>query len=569
MGGGGAAPAGFDAALERRQALMGKSGPSALVKNFKVFRIALFACLGGVLYGYNQGMFSGILAMPSFARQTDGYINNATQKGWLTAILELGAWFGAVMSGFVAETLSRKYGILAGTGVFVLGVVIQITAIAGGHNEILAGRFITGIGVGTLSCIVPMYNSECAPPEVRGALVAGQQLAITFGIMVSFWINYGTNYIGGTGENQSNAAWLVPICIQLVPAAILFFGMLWMPFSPRWLVHHGREEEARRTLASLRELPEDHELIELEFLEIKAQSMFEKRSIAEKFPHLAELTASNTFKLQFVAIGALFKTKAMFRRVIVATVTMFFQQWTGINAILYYAPSIFSQLGLTGNTTSLLATGVVGIVMFLATIPAVLYIDRVGRKPVLTIGAIGMAFSHLVIAVILAKNYNNFENQKGAGWAAVVMVWLFVIHFGYSWGPCAWILIAEIWPISTRPYGTALGGSSNWMNNFIIGQITPDLLEHITYGTYILFGLLTLLGAAFIWFTVPETKRLSLEEMDIIFGSEGAAQRDQERMTEINNEIGLTAIMYGGSPPSPPDYPRDEKLVVGDEKAVV
>ena len=185
--------------------------------------------------------------------------------------------------------------------------------------------------------------------------------------MISFWINYGTNYIGGTGDTQSNAAWLVPICIQLVPAAVLFFGMLWMPFSPRWLVHHGREDEARRTLASLRELPEDHELIELEFLEIKAQSMFEKRSIAEKFPHLAQLTAWNTFKLQFVAIGALFKTKAMFKRVIVATVTMFFQQWTGINAILYYAPSIFGQLGLTGNTTSLLATGVVGIVMFIAT----------------------------------------------------------------------------------------------------------------------------------------------------------------------------------------------------------
>lgn len=147
--------------------------------------------------------------------------------------------------------------------------------------------------------------------------------------MISFWINYGTNYIGGTGETQSNAAWLVPICIQLVPAAVLFFGMLWMPFSPRWLVHHGREEEARRTLASLRDLSEDHELIELEFLEIKAQSMFEKRSIAEKFPHLSQLTAWNTFKLQFVAIGALFRTKAMFKRVIVATVTMFFQQWSG------------------------------------------------------------------------------------------------------------------------------------------------------------------------------------------------------------------------------------------------
>lgn len=167
--------------------------------------------------------------------------------------------------------------------------------------------------------------------EVRGALVALQQLAITFGIMISFWINYGTNYIGGTTlETQSNAAWMIPICLQLIPALVLLVGMIWMPFSPRWLMHHDREAEARRNLAHLRDLPEDHELIELEFLEIKAQSLFEKRSLAESFPHLQEQTAWNIFKLQFVAIGALFKTKAMFKRVIVATVTMFFQQWSGM-----------------------------------------------------------------------------------------------------------------------------------------------------------------------------------------------------------------------------------------------
>lgn len=180
--------------------------------------------------------------------------------------------------------------------------------------------------------IVPIYNSEVAPPEVRGALVSLQQLAICFGIMISFWIDYGTNFIGGTTlETQSDAAWLTPICLQIVPALVLFFGMLFMPFSPRWLVHHGREDEARRVLARLRALPADHELVELEFLEIKAQSMFEKRTVAEKFPHLREQTAWNTFKLQFVAIKSLFQTKAMFKRVIVACVTMAFQQWTGIN----------------------------------------------------------------------------------------------------------------------------------------------------------------------------------------------------------------------------------------------
>lgn len=260
-----------------------------------------------------------------------------TKKGWLTAILELGAWLGTLLSGFLAESISRKYGVLVAVSVFVLGVVIQATAItSSGANSILAGRFITGMGVGSLAMIVPIYNSEVAPPEVRGALVALQQLAICFGIMVSFWIDYGTNFIGGTAlGSQSDASWMVPICLQIAPALILFFGMLFMPFSPRWLVHHGREQEARRVLANLRGLPQDHELVELEFLEIKAQSLFEKRTVAEKFPHLREVTPWNTFKLQFVAIGALFTTKSMFKRVIVATVTMFFQQWTGINAVLY------------------------------------------------------------------------------------------------------------------------------------------------------------------------------------------------------------------------------------------
>lgn len=331
------------------------------------------------------------------------------------------------------------------------------------------------MGVGSLSMIVPMYNAEVAPPEVRGSLIALQQLAICFGIMISFWIDYGTNYIGGTGKGQSEAAWLVPICLQLFPAVVLFAGILFMPFSPRWLVHHNREAEARKVLATLRGLPQDHELVELEFLEIKAQSLFEKRTVAEHWPHLRELTAWNTFKLQFVAIGSLFRTKAMFRRVIVATVTMFFQQWTGINAILYYAPTIFTSLGLSSNTVSLLATGVVGIAMFLATIPSVLYIDRLGRKPILTIGAIGMATCHIIIAVIVAKNRDQWPTHKAAGWAAIVMVWLFVIHFGYSWGPCAWIIVAEIWPLSNRPYGIALGASSNWMNNFIVGQVSLSL----------------------------------------------------------------------------------------------
>ncbi|KAK5130378.1 hypothetical protein LTR08_002170 [Meristemomyces frigidus] len=547
---------GFEqAALARRAQLQGSAGPAALVRNAKVFGIACFACLGGLLYGYNQGVFSGVLTMYAFKAHMGAYTADQTKKGWLTSILELGAWVGTLYSGFLAEIISRKYAILFSTATFIIGVVIQATAItSAASSAILGGRFITGLGVGSLSMIIPMYNAECAPPEVRGALVGLQQLAITTGILISFWIDYGTNYIGGTGSTQKDAAWLLPLCLQLVPAVLLGAGILFMPFSPRWLEHHGRGAEARKTLASLRGLSPDHELIELEYMEIKAQSLFEKRTTAEHFPHLADGSNMSVIKLQFVACASLFKSKPMMRRVALATITMFFQQWTGINAILYYAPQIFSSLGLGGNTISLLATGVVGIVMWLATFPAVLYVDKLGRKPILIAGAIGMATCHIIIAVIIAKNENDWAHHKAAGWAACAMVWLFVVHFGYSWGPCAWIVIAEIWPISQRPYGISLGASSNWMNNFIVGQVTPDMIIHLKYGTYLFFGILTFMGAAFIYFFFPETKGLSLEEMDVLFGSVGVAQADAERMREITKEIGLDEMVRHGSVQHEPTF---------------
>lgn len=285
-------------------------------------------------------------------------------------------------------------------GVFVVGFIVQCLGVVGGASCIPGGRFVPGLAIGAMSVNVPNYNGEIAPPEVRGSLVASQQLAITGGIMVSFWIDYGTNNIGGTGSSRSDAAWLVPICLQLIPGLALGIGMVFMPFNPRWLVHHGRESEAGNVLSSIRNLSEEHELIELELLEIRAQSVFEKRTAASQWPHLVELTPWNIFRLQFVAIGSLFETKAMFRRVIVATVTMFFQQFTSINAVLYDAPSIFAALGTSSNITSLLATGIVRTARFLATIPAALYIDKLGRKPVLLTGAVGMAICHTIIAIL-------------------------------------------------------------------------------------------------------------------------------------------------------------------------
>ncbi|KAF9030975.1 general substrate transporter [Hymenopellis radicata] len=535
---GGAATGAAPLSTTRRKALAGASGWKGLAENRKVFLIAVFASLGGLLYGYNQGVFSSVLGMHNFQETMGDAVTNSGKKGWLVAILELGAWVGVLMTGYFADKLSRKYTILLAVVVFCIGVIVQTTAKA--PPSIFGGRFVTGLGVGSLSMAVPLYNAELAPPEVRGSLVALQQLAITFGIMISFWIDYGTNYIGGTGETQSEAAWRIPLALQLVPALILGAGILFMPFSPRWLVNQGREDEALQVLSRTRNLPVDHELVQIEFLEIKAQYLFEKETSEAKFPQYQDPSFSSQFKLGFYSYLSLIVDRKLLWRVAVASLTMFFQQWTGVNAILYYAPSIFQSLGLTGNTISLLATGVVGIAMFLATIPAVIWIDQVGRKPVLVSGAFLMAGCHFIVAILTSLYHDSWTSHSSAGWAACAFVWLFAIGFGYSWGPCAWIIVAEIFPLSIRGKGMSIGSSSNWMNNFIVGQVTPSMLEHIGYGTFVFFGLFSFLGGCFIWFFVPETKGVSLEEMEELFGNTAdLAVEDLNRLEAIHKRLGL------------------------------
>jgi len=532
-------------ATSRRRTLQGQSGWAGLVKNRKIFAIAVFASLGGLLYGYNQGVFSSVLDMNNFDHRMASAVNTPGTKGWLVSVLELGAWLGVLCTGYLADRLSRKYSIVFAVVIFCIGVIVQDTAFHPG--SIYAGRFITGWGVGSLSMAVPLYNAELAPPEVRGSLVALQQLAITFGIMISFWIDYGTNYIGGTGDSQSPAAWRLPIALQLVPALILGVGILFMPFSPRWLVNNGRDEEALMVLSRARSLPPDSEVIQIEFLEIKAQYLFEKETSEINFPQFQDGSWKSNFKLGVFGYWSLLRSPTLLRRVAIGSLTMFFQQWTGVNAILYYAPAIFTSLGLVGNTNSLLATGVVGIVMFLATIPAVIWVDSVGRKPVLVSGALIMAGCHLIVAVLTGLFHNSWQTHKAAGWVACVFVWIFSMAFGYSWGPCSWIVVAEIWPLSVRGKGISIAASSNWMNNFIVGQVTPTMMNHIGFGTFVFFGSFSFLGALFILFFVPETKGLTLEEMDDVFGSEALAVVDQERQLAIEKRIGLDQYAYTSS----------------------
>lgn len=542
---GGMASEGISA--KRAELAGGKVGWRGLLRSKKTFGIALFASLGGLVYGYNQGMFAQILTMHSFIEATQGYAETTgVKQGMLTAILELGAWLGTLINGYLADATGRRVTVVIAVVVFCVGVIVQ--ACTKNPDYIYAGRFVTGLGVGNLSMIVPLYNAELAPPEIRGSLVAVQQLSITFGIMVSFWIGYGTNYIGGTGEGQSIAAWEIPVCIQILPALVLAAGMLlFMPQSPRHLMNQGREEECLQTLARLRDTSVDDISVRIEFLEIKALHMFEDEVARKRYPQYQDGSFKSRFMIGLNDYLSLITDKSLFKRTTVACLIMVFQQWNGINAINYYAPQIFKGLQLGGNTTSLLATGVAGIFEFVFTIPAVLWVDNIGRKKILIAGGIGMAVCHFIVAGIIGTYSGEFENHKGAGWAAVVFVWIFIINFAYAWGPVAWIVVSEVFPLSMRAKGVSIGGSSNWLNNFAVGLSTSPFIEASDYGTFIFFGLVTTIGVLYVWFLVPETKGRTLEEMDELFGSGSMAVEDEALKGRIEREIGLLALLGEGS----------------------
>ncbi|OQE47019.1 hypothetical protein PENCOP_c001G00676 [Penicillium coprophilum] len=535
--------AGETAVSAKRAELSGKNGFKGLISNKKTTCIGLFASLGGLVYGYNQGMFAQVLTMPAFQAATQDYAKETgIKQGMLTSILELGAWVGTLANGYLADALGRRLTVLVAVVVFCVGVIVQ--ACTESPDYVFGGRFVTGLGVGSLSMVVPLYNAELAPPEIRGSLVAVQQLAITFGIMVSFWIGYGTNYIGGTGATQSDAAWLVPVCIQILPAVALAVGMMmFMPQSPRHLMNTGREEECLETLARLRSAPPDDLLVRIEFLEIKSLYLFERETAAEKYPNWQDDSFSSRFKIGLHDYMSLITDKSLFKRTATACMVMVFQQWNGINAINYYAPFIFKEMHLGGNTISLLATGVVGIFEFVFTIPAVLWVDKIGRKKILIAGAIGMATCHFIVAGIIGAYQGSFEEHQAAGWVAIVFVWIFIINFAYSWGPVAWIVTSEVFPLSMRAKGVSIGGSSNWLNNFAVGTATSPFLQKSNFGAFIFFGCITTIGVLYVIFFVPETKGRTLEEMDELFGSVGLAAADSGRKERIEREIGLLALV--------------------------
>ncbi|OBT38704.1 hypothetical protein VE00_10652 [Pseudogymnoascus sp. WSF 3629] len=533
-----------------------KGGFTLLFENPYLFGVALFSSLGGFLFGYDQGVVSGVLTMESFGAAFPRVFMDSGFKGWFVSTILLTAWFGSLANGLIADRLGRKLDIMVAVVIFVAGSAIQAGAV--NIPMLFAGRAIAGLAVGMLTMVVPLYISEVSLPNIRGGLVVLQQLSVTIGILFSFWIDYGTHYIGGvrcapdipysggTSANptfdpyndvgpdgctgQSDASWRIPLSLQILPAFILGIGMLFYPDSPRWLLMQDREEEGIATLARLRRKPADHPSVIAESLEIKATILLENTYIRENYAGLSGLRLDAA---QYLSMVTKF---ARFKRLAIGCCVMFFQQFMGCNAMIYYSPTMFKSLGLDGNTTSLLATGVYGIVNCLSTLPALFFIDRVGRRPLLMCGAAGTFISLVIVGSIVGAYGDGLSENKAAGWVGIAFIYIYDINFSYSFAPIGWVLPSEIYPLSIRSKAISITTSCTWMSNFIIGLVTPDMLTTITWGTYIFFAAFCLLAFAFTYFFIPETRGKTLEDMDLVFG-DTEAHEEKERIRGIEAQL--------------------------------
>lgn len=467
-----------------------------------VYTIACFSAIGGFLFGYDIGVISGILPMEYF-RAT--FPSGPAKEGSIVASLLAGCFAGALISGYLADKISRKYSMLVGSVIFIIGGILQATTNT--FAQLYVGRVISGISVGILSAIVPLYQAEVSPKEIRGRLVSLQQLFITIGIAVSFWIDYGCEKI------SSDSQWRIPLGIQVIPAAILAVSTIFLPFSPRWLLDHDRDEEGLKVIADLRSNGDKSDANVLsEYNEIKENVKFEREFAAKSYYELVKKGPEN-----------------IRRRMILGIVIQIFQQFTGINAILYYAPQIFVNAGLADNSSRLLATGINGVVNMLCTIPAIIWVDKWGRRPTFISGGFLMGCAMLIIGIILGvtgieyydpnleKNFMRLDSKTNS-YVIIFFIYFFVGSFAYSWGPNGWIYPSEIYPLRIRGKALSVTTAANWISNTIIGFVTPIMLNNITWGTYIFFGICCWLMGVVVYIFFPETKNKSLEEMDELFG---------------------------------------------------
>ncbi|KIW59781.1 hypothetical protein PV05_00048 [Exophiala xenobiotica] len=522
-----------DTLVELRETYV-KPGFRGTFQSKYVVLCAFVVRLGGFLFGYDQGVISIILVMDQFTdrfpRVSDTASGGGFWKGFMTAMLQLGACIGAFNQGWIAEKISRKYSICVAVCIFIVGSILQTAA--PDYAMLIVGRLIGGVGVGMLSMVVPMYIAEVSPPEIRGTLLVLEEFSIVFGIICAYWLTFGTRYIGG------HWSYRLPFLLQIFPAILLGVAVLFIPFSPRWLASKGRDQEALQALVKLRRVPVDDPRIQAEWYDIRAEVAFHKEIAEKKHPNLGAVGQRSRWqaiRLELASYADCWR-QGCWRRTTVGVGLMFFQQFVGINALIYYSPSLFKSFGMDYNMQLILG-GVLNVTQLVGVSTSLYTMDRFGRRPLLLIGSVCMTVAHVVIAVLVGLYYNDWTDHQTQGWVAVAFLFFYMLAFGCTYGPVPWAMPAEIFPSSLRAKGVAWSTCSNWLNNFIIGLITPPLIQNTRgFGAYTFFAVFCALSFVWAWFFVPETKGRSLEDMDRVFGDR-AAVADRARRREILLEM--------------------------------
>lgn len=431
----------------------------------------LFGALGGILFGYDLGTVAGALLF-----LTPDLDLSPTQKGLVTSSLLIGAMVGAVGSGALSDRLGRRKVLLLAGAIFAVGAIGAGSAPTA--TVIIVFRAFMGLAVGTVSVLVPVYLSELAPPHLRGRLAGLNQLMISSGILLAYLVSLG---LGGLG------AWRWMFGLAAVPSILFLVGVYFQPESPRWLIRKGREAEARRVLGGSR----DRATVDAEVEEIKRIDRGDEERVG-----LRRTLSSRKFRrILLIGIGL-----------------AVFQQIMGLNTVIYYAPTIFKDLGFTDSSALLINTGL-GVWSLIMTVVMILFVvDKIGRKKPLMLGAIGQ----LVCTAALGVAFLLGGGSGGpAGWVAIAAFIVFKGVYALSWGGIMWVILGEIFPLRVRATAMGVASLANWMGNFLVAQFFPVLESAAGAAVvFFIFAIVALGAFFFALLLLPETKGRSLEQLE-------------------------------------------------------
>jgi sugar porter (SP) family MFS transporter len=431
-----------------------------------ILGISFISALGGYLFGFDFAVISG--ALPFLEKQFE---LTDIGEGFATGSLALGAILGCVIAGTVSDKYGRRRGLLLAAAIF--GISSLGMALAPGKDFFVSARFVAGIGVGMASMLSPMYIAEISPAHLRGRMVAINQLTIVIGILITNLVNYLL-------RNQGDDAWRWMFGLGVVPSLLFFIGALWLPESPRWLIKAGQTNKAATVLEKI------------------GGVTFARESLGNIQQSLQGVT-----KLSY---GAAFQ-KAVLPAVLIGIVLAVFQQLCGINVVFNYTPKIFESIGVSQDG-QLLQTVFIGGVNLLFTLLAMMLVDKVGRKPLMLLGAGGLAVLYLIVVRLLAQGSENVS------WFLLAAIGTYAM----SLAPVTWVLISEIFPNKVRGAATSIAVLCLWAAYFILVFTFPFLFKQMQNNTFYIYAAICALGLVFIWFRVKETKGKTLEELEGIIG---------------------------------------------------